>query len=699
MGREYSLEKTRNIGIMAHIDAGKTTTTERILYYTGIVHKIGEVDEGTATMDWMEQEQERGITITSACTTCFWLNNRINIIDTPGHVDFTAEVERSLRVLDSAIAIFDGVQGVEPQSETVWRQADRYNIPRIAYINKMDRTGADFFFSVRSIIEKLGAPAVCLQLPIGAESEFKGVIDLIKMKAIVWKDETLGAEFEEVDIPDDLILISKEYRQKMIEAAADFDDELMHKYLEGLESTQDEIKQAIRKGTLQNKFVPILCGSSFKNKGVQLLLDAIIYYLPSPLDVSDIKGFNPETEKEEIRKINDNGDLSALAFKIMSDPFVGKLIYFRVYSGTLSSGSYVYNSNKRAKERIGRLLRMHANKREDIEIVYSGDIAAAVGLKITSTGDTLCKEENPIILESMNFPEPVISVAIEPKTKADQEKMGIALGRLTEEDPTFRVKGDEETGQTIISGMGELHLEIIVDRMFREFKVEGNVGRPQVAYKETIKNKATAEGKYIRQTGGRGQYGHVEINIEPLDSGKGYEFVNKIVGGSIPREYIPAVDKGIKEAMERGVLAGYPVVDVMVILFDGSYHDVDSSEMAFKIAGSLAFKDAFKKASPILLEPIMDVEVVTPEDFMGTVVGDLNSRRGRIESLSQRANAKVIRCYVPLANMFGYATDLRSMSQGRAVYSMEFEKYDEIPKNIAEEIIAKVQGKAVLGKK
>lgn len=699
MGREYSLEKTRNIGIMAHIDAGKTTTTERILYYTGIVHKIGEVDEGTATMDWMEQEQERGITITSACTTCFWLNNRINIIDTPGHVDFTAEVERSLRVLDSAIAIFDGVQGVEPQSETVWRQADRYNIPRIAYINKMDRTGADFFFSVRSIIEKLGAPAVCLQLPIGAESEFKGVIDLIKMKAIVWKDETLGAEFEEVDIPDDLISISKEYRQKMIEAAADFDDELMHKYLEGLESTQDEIKQAIRKGTLQNKFVPILCGSSFKNKGVQLLLDAIIYYLPSPLDVSDIKGFNPETEKEEIRKINDNGDLSALAFKIMSDPFVGKLIYFRVYSGTLSSGSYVYNSNKRAKERIGRLLRMHANKREDIEIVYSGDIAAAVGLKITSTGDTLCKEENPIILESMNFPEPVISVAIEPKTKADQEKMGIALGRLTEEDPTFRVKGDEETGQTIISGMGELHLEIIVDRMFREFKVEGNVGRPQVAYKETIKNKATAEGKYIRQTGGRGQYGHVEINIEPLDSGKGYEFVNKIVGGSIPREYIPAVDKGIKEAMERGVLAGYPVVDVMVILFDGSYHDVDSSEMAFKIAGSLAFKDAFKKASPILLEPIMDVEVVTPEDFMGTVVGDLNSRRGRIESLSQRANAKVIRCYVPLANMFGYATDLRSMSQGRAVYSMEFEKYDEIPKNISEEIIAKVQGKAVLGKK
>lgn len=699
MGREYSLEKTRNIGIMAHIDAGKTTTTERILYYTGIVHKIGEVDEGTATMDWMEQEQERGITITSACTTCFWLNNRINIIDTPGHVDFTAEVERSLRVLDSAIAIFDGVQGVEPQSETVWRQADRYNIPRIAYINKMDRTGADFFFSVRSIIEKLGAPAVCLQLPIGAESEFKGVIDLIKMKAIVWKDETLGAEFEEVEIPDDLILISKEYRQKMIEAAADFDDELMHKYLEGLESTQDEIKQAIRKGTLQNKFVPILCGSSFKNKGVQLLLDAIIYYLPSPLDVSDIKGFNPETEKEEIRKINDNGDLSALAFKIMSDPFVGKLIYFRVYSGTLSSGSYVYNSNKRAKERIGRLLRMHANKREDIEIVYSGDIAAAVGLKITSTGDTLCNEEKPIILESMNFPEPVISVAIEPKTKADQEKMGIALGRLTEEDPTFRVKGDEETGQTIISGMGELHLEIIVDRMFREFKVEGNVGRPQVAYKETIKNKATAEGKYIRQTGGRGQYGHVEINIEPLDSGKGYEFVNKIVGGSIPREYIPAVDKGIKEAMERGVLAGYPVVDVMVILFDGSYHDVDSSEMAFKIAGSLAFKDAFKKASPILLEPIMDVEVVTPEEFMGTVVGDLNSRRGRIESLSQRANAKVIRCYVPLANMFGYATDLRSMSQGRAVYSMEFEKYDEIPKNIAEEIIAKVQGKAVLGKK
>ena len=695
MAREYPLDRTRNIGIMAHIDAGKTTTTERVLYYTGVVYKIGNVDEGTATMDWMEQEQERGITITSACTTCFWLDHRINIIDTPGHVDFTAEVERSLRVLDGAIAIFDGVQGVEPQSETVWRQADRYSIPRIAYINKMDRTGADFYFSYKSIKEKLGTNAICLQLPIGAESEFTGVIDLIKMKAIIWKDETLGAEFVEIDIPDNLIAKAKEYRQRMIEAASDFDDEVMQKYLDGTDVSEDGIKRAIRKGTIQNKFIPVLCGASFKNKGVQPLLDSIIYYLPSPLDVPAIKGINPDTGAEEIQETSDNGILSALAFKIMSDPFVGKLTYFRVYSGTLSSGSYIYNVNKRSRERIGRLLRMHANKREDIPIVYSGDIAAAVGLKITSTGDTLCNEGKPIILEAMNFPEPVISVAIEPKTKVDQEKMGIALGRLSEEDPTFRVKGDEETGQTIISGMGELHLEIIVDRMFREFKVDANVGRPQVAYRETVKKKVEAEGKYIRQTGGRGQYGHVVLSVEPLEHGKGYEFVNKIVGGSIPREYIPAVDKGVKEATEAGVLAGYQVVDIRVTLTDGSFHDVDSSEMAFKIAASMAFKDAVRRANAVLLEPVMDVEVVTPEEFMGNVVGDLNSRRGRIESLTQRANAKVIRAYIPLANMFGYATDLRSMTQGRAVFSMEFERYEEIPRNIAEEIIAKAQGKTV----
>lgn len=693
MTRQYSLEKTRNIGIMAHIDAGKTTTTERILYYTGVVHKIGEVDEGTATMDWMDQEQERGITITSACTTCFWQNHRINIIDTPGHVDFTAEVERSLRVLDGAVAVFDGVQGVEPQSETVWRQADKYKVPRIAYINKMDRIGADFYFSLKTILDRLGANVACIQLPIGAESKFVGVVDLIKMKGIVWKDETLGAEFYETDIPADMVEKAREYRQKLVEAVSDFDDGIMSKYLEGKDADNDEIIRALRKGTISGKVVPVICGSSFKNKGVQPLLNAVIAFLPSPLDVPPIKGFHPKTHKEEERKTADDQPLAALAFKVMSDPYVGKLTFFRVYSGTLTSGSYLYNASKDKNERIGRLLRMHANEREELSEVYSGDIAAAVGLKVTGTGDTLCSENVPILLESIIFPTPVIAVAVEPKTKADQEKMSIALGKLAEEDPTFKVRSDEETLQTIISGMGELHLEVLVERMKREFKVEANVGKPQVAYRETVRKKVTAEGKYIRQTGGRGQYGHVWLDVEPMEPGKGYEFVNKIVGGSIPREYIPAVDKGVKEALENGVLAGYPVVDVKVTLHDGSFHEVDSSEIAFKIAASMAFQAGMKKASPILLEPIMDVEVVTPEEFMGAVVGNLNSRRGRIENMSQRANAKVIRSYVPLANMFGYATDLRSLSQGRATYTMEFERYEEVPRNIAEEIMAKAQGK------
>jgi elongation factor G len=693
----FPLDKTRNIGIIAHIDAGKTTTTERILYYTGIVHKIGEVDEGTATMDWMPQEKERGITITSACTTCFWLDHKINIIDTPGHVDFTAEVERSLRVLDGAIVIFDGVQGVEPQSETVWRQADRYNIPRICYINKMDRIGADFYFSVNTIQEKLGAKPVCLQLPLGKESLYKGVIDLIKMKSIVWKDETLGAEYEEKEIPNDLINLSEEYRKKMIESIAEFNDELMMKYLDGKENeiTQDEIHEAIRRGTISCKIFPVLCGASFRNKGIQPLLDAIVRYLPSPLDISNVKGWDPNTGEVISRKTDDNEHLAALAFKIMTDPYAGKLTYIRVYSGKISTGSYIYNHRTRNKERIGRLLRMHANKREEIDVVYAGDIAAVVGLKDVKTGDSLTDENHPIVLESMHFPDPVISVAIEPKTKADQEKMAISLNKLSEEDPTFRVKSDEETGQTIISGMGELHLEIIVDRMKREFGVEANVGKPQVAYKETIKKAAVAEGKYIRQTGGRGQYGHVWLKIEPLERGKGYEFVNKIVGGVIPKEFIPAVDKGVKDALESGVLAGYPVIDVRVTLFDGSFHVVDSSEIAFKIAASIAFKEACKNANPVLLEPIMDVEIVTPEEFLGAVVGDLNARRARIESLSHRANARVIRAYVPLANMFGYATDLRSLTQGRAVYVMEPEIYEEVPKNVADEIIAKVKGQTV----
>lgn len=695
MPRLYSLENTRNIGIVAHIDAGKTTTTERVLYYTGVIHKIGDIDEGTTAMDWMAQERERGITITSAATTCFWLDKRINIIDTPGHVDFTAEVERSLRVLDGAVVVFDACSGVEPQSETVWRQADRYSIPRIAFLNKMDKIGADFFMSVGTIKEKLGAKPVCLQVPIGAEDKFAGVVDLVNMKAYVWLEETLGAKFEEREILPDLTEIAGKYHELMIETIADFDDGLMHKYLDGKtkDITTDEIRRAIRSGTLKNAIVPVICGSSFKNKGVQPMLDAVVYYLPSPLDIPPIKGTSPRTKQEETRITADDKPLAALAFKIMADPYVGKLTYFRVYSGTLSSGSYVYNATTGNKERISRLVRMHANKREEIEVVYSGDIAAAVGLKNTGTGDTLCDENHPIILETMHFPDPVISVAIEPKTRADQDKLGIALNRLSDEDPTFKVKTDEETGQTIISGMGELHLEIIVDRMKREFGVEANVGKPEVAYKETISRKSEAEGKYIRQTGGRGQYGHVVINIEPLERGKGYEFVNEIVGGTIPKEYIPAVDKGIKEACEAGVLAGYPVIDVMVTLFDGSFHEVDSSEMAFKIAGSMAFKDAFKRADPKLLEPIMDIEIITPEEFMGVVVGDFNSRRGKIESMSQRGNVKAIRGFVPIANMFGYATDLRSVTQGRGNYTMQFSHYEEIPRNLAEEIIAKQTGK------
>ncbi|MDN5325385.1 MAG: elongation factor [Moorella sp. (in: firmicutes)] len=691
MAREYPLEKTRNIGIMAHIDAGKTTTTERILFYTGRVHRMGEVHDGNATMDWMVQEQERGITITSAATTCFWRNHRINIIDTPGHVDFTVEVERSLRVLDGAVAVFCSVGGVEPQSETVWRQADKYGVPRIAYINKMDRVGADFFRGVRMIAERLGANPVPIQLPIGAEDSFQGMVDLINMKAIYYTDE-LGTTLDEEPIPAEMEDLVQEYREKLLEAVAESDEELMIKYLEGEELTPEEIKAGIRKATIAVKMVPVLCGSSFKNKGVQPLLDAIVDFLPAPTDVPAIQGVDPETGDEDQRHSSDNEPFAALAFKIMADPYVGKLTFFRVYSGTLKSGSYVYNSTKGRRERIGRILRMHANHREEIDEAYAGDIAAAVGLKETTTGDTLCDEQHPIVLEAMEFPEPVISVAIEPKTKADQEKMSIALQKLAEEDPTFRMYTDQETGQTIISGMGELHLEIIVDRLLREFKVGAKVGRPQVAYKETIRRPVKAEGKFIRQTGGHGQYGHVIIEIEPQEPGKGYEFVNKIVGGVIPKEYIPAVDAGIQEAMANGVLAGYPVVDVRATLVDGSYHEVDSSEMAFKIAGSLAFKDAAKKAQPVLLEPVMRVEVVVPDEYMGDVIGDLNSRRGRVEGMEPRAGAQVIRAHVPLAEMFGYATDLRSRTQGRGTYVMQFDHYEEVPKNIAEEIISRRQG-------
>ncbi len=692
MARTIPLERCRNIGIMAHIDAGKTTVTERILYYTGVSYKIGEVHEGTATMDWMEQEQERGITITAATTTCFWKNHRINIIDTPGHVDFTIEVERSLKVLDGAVAVFDAVAGVQPQSETVWRQADKYKVPRIAFINKMDRVGADFFKSTQSIYERLGTIPVPIQIPLGAEDKFIGVIDLVEMKAIIWDEETLGAKFHEEQIPQDMLDLAREWREKMIERVSDVDDSIMEKFLEGQEITIDELKSAIRKGTLSLKIVPVLCGSAFKNKGVQPLLDAVVDYLPSPLDIPPVRGKTPDG-KEAQRIVSDDEPFSALAFKIMTDPYVGQLTYFRVYSGRLESGSYVYNASKDKKERIGRLLKMHANKREDIKEVLAGDIAAAVGLKFTTTGDTLCDENNPIILEAMEFPEPVISIAVEPKTKADQEKLGSSLQKLAVEDPSFRVKTDEETGQTIISGMGELHLEIIIDRLMREFKVEANVGKPQVAYKETITTKAQAEGKYIRQTGGRGQYGHCWLSVEPLEPGSGFIFENKIVGGVVPKEYIPAIEKGVREAMELGVLAGYPVIDIKVTLFDGSYHEVDSSEMAFKIAASMGFKEAFMKAKPILLEPIMKVEVVTPENFMGDVMGDLNSRRGRIQGMEMRGNAQVITCFVPLAEMFGYATDLRSMTQGRATYTMQFSHYEPVPANIAEQILKLRAGK------
>jgi elongation factor G len=686
------LEKTRNIGIMAHIDAGKTTTTERVLYYTGVTYKIGEVDEGTAVMDWMVQEQERGITITSAATTCLWKDYRINLIDTPGHVDFTIEVERSLRVLDGTVAVFDSVAGVEPQSETVWRQANKYGVPRIAFMNKMDRVGADFFMSISSMIDRLDANPVPVQIPIGAEDVFRGMIDLVRMKAIYYDDETLGANYTEGDIPEGLLPKALEYRDKLLEAIADMDDTIMEKYLDKKEITVDEIKGALRKGTLDLRLTPVLCGSAFRNKGVQLLLDSIVDYLPSPLDIPPVAGKVPGSDSVIVRHASDSEPFSALAFKVMTDPFVGQLTFIRVYSGVLNSGSYIYNSTKDIKERVGRLLKMHANKREEVKEVSAGDIAAVVGLKHTLTGDTLCDEKNPIVLESMEFPEPVMSVAIEPKTKADQEKLSQSLAKLAQEDPSFKVSFNEETGQTIISGMGELHLEIIVDRLLREFKVSANVGKPQVAYKETVRTPAKAEGKFIRQTGGRGQYGHVFLEIEPLESGKGFEFENKVVGGTVPREYIPAVEKGVKEAADRGILAGYPLVDVKARLYDGSFHEVDSSEMAFKIAGSMAFKEAAKKARPVLLEPIMSVEIVTPEEYMGDVIGDLNSRRGRVQNIERRGNVQVIKAQAPLAEMFGYATDLRSKTQGRASYTMQFSHYDEVPKGVSEGIIAVVRG-------
>jgi elongation factor G len=692
MARTHAMEKYRNIGIAAHIDAGKTTTTERILFYSGKIHKIGNVDEGTTVTDWMVQERERGITITSAAITTTWKGYRINIIDTPGHVDFTVEVERSLRVLDGMVAVFCAVGGVQPQSETVWRQATKYKVPRIAFINKMDRIGADFFRCVKQMRERLNAHPVLLQIPIGAEDRFLGVVDLVEMKAIVFEDE-LGAKPIVKEIPAELMSDAKQYREKLVEAAAEADDALLEKYLEKHTLENDEIKRGIRKLTNDCKIIPVTCGTAFKNKGIQPMLDSIIEYLPSPADVPPVVGFNPKTGLDEERPALDDAAFSALAFKIATDPFVGKLIFFRVYSGTLKSGSYILNSTKDSKERIGRLLQMYADKREEIEEVHAGDIAAAVGLKGTVTGDTICEESKPIILEAIVFPEPVIFVAIEPKTKADQEKLGVALGRLAEEDPTFRIKGDPETGQTIISGMGELHLEIIVDRLLREFRVEANVGKPQVAYKETIRGAAEAEGKFIRQTGGRGQYGHVWVKVEPLPPGGKFEFVNKIVGGSIPKEYIPAVEDGIVEAMQTGVLAGYPVIDLRVTLFDGSFHEVDSSEMAFKIAGSMAFKDGFHKSKPVLLEPVMNVEVEIPEQYMGDVIGDLNSRRGKIEGMESHAGVQIIKAKVPLSDMFGYATALRSKTQGRGIYTMEFSRYEEVPKNISEGIISKAQGK------
>ena len=686
MAREIPLNKVRNIGIMAHIDAGKTTTTERILYYTGKIHKIGETHEGAAQMDWMQQEQERGITITSAATTAFWKGYRLNIIDTPGHVDFTVEVERSLRVLDGTVALFDAKSGVEPQSETVWRQADKYGVPRIAHINKMDVTGADFFRSVATIDKKLQGNPVPIQVPMGAEENFIGMIDLVEMVAEIYKNED-GTEIEITDIPEEYMELAQKYREEMIEKVSEFDEDLMMAYLEGEEITDDQIKKAIRKGTISVQMTPVTCGSSYKNKGVQLLLDAIIDYLPSPLDIPPVKGIEVGTDEIVERKADEKGPLSALAFKIVTDPYVGKLAYFRVYSGTVEAGSYVLNSSKNKRERLGRILLMHANKREEVEVVHAGEIAAAVGLKDTGTGDTLCDEKAPIILEKMEFPEPVISVAIEPKTKASQDKMAIALAKLAEEDPTFRTYTDDETGQTIIAGMGELHLDIIVDRLLREFKVEANIGSPQVSYRESITKPAEGEGKYVRQSGGRGQYGHAKIKIEPLEPGSGYVFENNIVGGAIPKEYIGSVQQGIEEALQSGILGGYEVLDVKVTLYDGSYHDVDSSEMAFKIAGSMAVRDALAHGDPVLLEPTMKVEITTPEEYMGDVIGDINSRRGRMEGMELVGNAQIVTAYVPLAEMFGYATSLRSNTQGRATYSMQFDHYEQVPNSIAEEVL------------
>jgi len=691
MPRTSPLDRYRNFGIMAHIDAGKTTTTERILFYTGVTHKIGEVHEGTTVMDWMEQERERGITITSAATTCFWRDHRLNIIDTPGHVDFTIEVERSLRVLDGAVAAFDAVNGVEPQSETVWRQADKYKVPRICFINKMDRVGADFYMSVDTIRTKLSARPLPLQIPIGAEDKFRGMVDLVKMKGITFDDEAMGAKYQEVDIPADLVEQAKEYRAKLEETVAEFDDELMHKYLDGRALTTEELIRGIRKGTNGMHFFPVVCGTAFKNKGVQQILDAVVDYLPSPLDKPAVSGVNPKGE-EITRRTADDEPFSALAFKLMNDPYVGNLTFFRVYSGKLEAGSYVYNATKDKRERVGRLLQMHANKREEIKEVLAGDIAAVVGLRQTTTGDTLSDEHKPVVLEKMEFPEPVIHVAIEPKTKADSDKMGVALQRLQMEDPSFRVRTDDETGQTIIAGMGELHLEILVDRMFREFKVEANVGKPQVAYRETITKSVEAEGRHIRQSGGKGQYGHCWLRLHPQPPGKGFEFVNAVVGGVIPKEFIAPIQKGIEEAMTGGVLAGYPMVDLKVEVFDGSYHDVDSSEMAFKIAGSIGFKEGAAKAAPVLLEPMMDVEVVTPEEYMGDVIGDLNSRRGKIVAMNARTGVQVLEAVVPLAQMFGYATDLRSKTQGRATYTMQFAHYSQVPSSIAETIISKAKG-------
>jgi len=692
VARKTPLERVRNIGIMAHIDAGKTTTTERILFYTGVSHKIGEVHDGAATMDWMEQEQERGITITSAATTCTWDDHQINIIDTPGHVDFTIEVERSLRVLDGAVGVFCAVGGVQPQSETVWRQADRYGVPRIAFVNKMDRTGADFFNVVDEIRERLGHNAVALNIPIGAEEDFHGVVDLVSMKAIIWKDEAMGSMYDVVDIPADLQEVAEQRREMLLDAVLVNDEDLMMAYLEGEAVDETALKACIRKSVLEISVIPVLAGTAFKNKGVQTLLDAVVDYMPAPVDVPAIKGVHPDTDADDERHASDDEPFSALAFKVMTDPFVGTLTFFRVYSGVAEAGSYIINSTKGRKERLGRILLMHANERSEIKEVRSGDIAAAVGLKGTTTGDTLCSIDKPIILERMEFPEPVISVAIEPKTKVDQEKMGVALGRLAAEDPSFRVRTDEETGQTIISGMGELHLEILVDRMRREFGVEANVGKPQVAYRETIRGKVKSEGKFVRQSGGRGQYGHCWLEIEPMEPGDGFEFIDKISGGSIPREYIPAVGKGCEEAMANGVLAGYPMVDIRATVVDGSYHDVDSNEMAFKVAGSMGFRKGCLEAKPVILEPMMEVEVVTPEDYMGDIVGDLNRRRGRVLGMEDRSNAKVIEAEVPLSEMFGYSTNVRSMSQGRATYTMQFKHYEEVPKNIALEIIAAVKG-------